>query len=471
MSNPIIPSSTPRPTPSAIQTPLANESSAETKKQESSSRSKSDQITPPSPGDSYREATPPPEQRPSPRASKTKEWSAESFKAQKKGRQDATPTPTSQPGQPTPAPAPTPETGTSARATPRPEAAAADPDPRIRSNDKHGATPTPPGPTPGNKLITDTDKAVFEALAGAGAVIVGGLAVGAATVLGKVAEAAGMAEAAERLKDALDPDRSGPSELPDPRKRKAEAPTPVPRQEPTTGPTRRPEGTRTPTRTPTETATATPKSTQAQTITATATITPTATATQTSTATQTNTPTNTTTATPTPTPTGSLDVSNNPKPQHVDNQPVNPLAIKKTGWTPERYQQWFSSLPQKKTPGNTPQDLFEIQHTGPVNYHITGGGEGFWADGIQNQRVLETKMIVTPKKSPFIEGAGVDTPPFIRERMINEVREELRKLSQILRDESNPLESLRIITNNAKAKPFFEALMLEYGIPGEIVVR
>jgi hypothetical protein len=257
MSSPITPSSTPRPTPSAIPTPPVSGAGAETKKQEGSGSSKSGQITPPSPGDIYREATPPPEPRPTPRASKTKGWSAQSFKAQKRGRQEATPTPTPLPEQPTPAPAPTPETGANAGATPRPEAATAEPGSERRSNEKSEPTPTPPSSTSDNKLITDADKAVLTALAGAGAVILAGTA----AVLGKVAKAAGAAEAAERLKDALDPDRSGPPELPGPRKREPQDSTPVPRQEPTPGPTRRPDPTRTSTPEATATATETPTST------------------------------------------------------------------------------------------------------------------------------------------------------------------------------------------------------------------
>jgi hypothetical protein len=305
MSNPITPSSTPRPTPSAIPTPPVNESSAGTEKQESSSRSKLDQITLPSPRDSYREATPPPALRPTPRASKTKGWSAESFKAQKKGRQDATPTP--QPGQPTPAPAPTPETGANPGATPRPESAPAEPGSERRSSEKREPTPTSPGSTSDNTLITDTDKAVLGVLAGAGLIVLGG----AATVLGKVAEAAGAAEAAERLKDALDPNDPEPSELPDLRKRKPEVPTPVPRQEPTPGPTRRP-----PTQTPTETATTRPTSTATQTSTPTSTAT--STPTPTNTATQTSTPTSTATPTPTTGPVHRLS-------------PHSPLTFSSTG--------------------------------------------------------------------------------------------------------------------------------------------
>jgi hypothetical protein len=151
-------------------------------------------------------------------------------------------------------------------------------------------------------------------------------------------------------------------------------------------------------------------------------------------------------------------VSDNAKPQHVNAAPSNSVEIRKTGWTPERYQQWFSSLETRATPSTTAQDLFEIQHTGPLNYLLKGGGVGFWADGISDRRVLEAKMVVNPKKSPFIHGAGADTPPFIRDRMIDDVRSEMSRIGPILRDEGNPLESLRIITKQPGRKALLRGI-------------
>ena len=62
-------------------------------------------------------------------------------------------------------------------------------------------------------------------------------------------------------------------------------------------------------------------------------------------------------------------------------------------------------------------------------------------------------------------------PDPIRENMLDEVRNEFERISKILRDEGNPLESLKVITNNQDAKPFFEALMRQYRIPGQVVVK
>lgn len=40
-----------------------------------------------------------------------------------------------------------------------------------------------------------------------------------------------------------------------------------------------------------------------------------------------------------------------------------------------------------------------------------------------------------------------------------------------MRDECNPLTSVRVITSDAQAKPFFESLLRDHHIPGEVVVK
>lgn len=137
-------------------------------------------------------------------------------------------------------------------------------------------------------------------------------------------------------------------------------------------------------------------------------------------------------------------------------------------WTPAQYAEWFSKLETKKTPTNTAPHLYEIKHTGGINYLIKGGGVEFWADGIRDASVIETKMIVNPPRSPYI--AGSKTPDFIREKAVADVRGEFDRVAKIVRDDGNPLTSMRVITNDAKAVPFFESLLREYNIPGGVIV-
>jgi hypothetical protein len=144
--------------------------------------------------------------------------------------------------------------------------------------------------------------------------------------------------------------------------------------------------------------------------------------------------------------------------------------IIKRQWTDEEYEQWLSSLETRSTPRNTPQNLYEIKHAGEKNYRIEGGGEKFWADGIEVKTiVLEAKKIVTPERSPFISTSRIE--PRLREIINAKVRDEFRRLAIIMRDEGNPLTSVRIIISDAQAKPFFESLLRDYQLPGDVVVR
>jgi hypothetical protein len=135
------------------------------------------------------------------------------------------------------------------------------------------------------------------------------------------------------------------------------------------------------------------------------------------------------------------------------------------------FNDWVEGLPQKETPSNTPQDLFEITHTGPRNHQVSGGGEKVWTDGVRalDQSLLEAKYIEKPERSPFIEPS--ECPEFVRERILEKVRDEFRRYSEVIKDPANPSKRLEVIVNDARAVPLFEALLKEYGIPGRVVVR
>lgn len=147
---------------------------------------------------------------------------------------------------------------------------------------------------------------------------------------------------------------------------------------------------------------------------------------------------------------------------------MDTTSILKPEWNDDRYKEWFASLLTKNTPANTLPDIFEIKHTGGRNYLLKGSGEELWADGIADRTVLEAKMIVTPKRSPFISGSSI--PETIRGEIVGKVGDEFRRASIIMRDEGNPLTSMRVYINHPGAKPFFEELMREHNIPGEVIV-
>lgn len=83
--------------------------------------------------------------------------------------------------------------------------------------------------------------------------------------------------------------------------------------------------------------------------------------------------------------------------------------------------------------------------------------------------MLEAKKIVTPARSPFIPTSQLE--PELREMIVAKVRDEFRRVAIILRDEENPLASVRVIVNDAQARSFFESLLHDYQLPGEVIVR
>jgi Domain of unknown function (DUF4157) len=137
----------------------------------------------------------------------------------------------------------------------------------------------------------------------------------------------------------------------------------------------------------------------------------------------------------------------------------------------ETFDDWIKQFPRKKTPNNTPRDAYEIQHTGPENIELRGGGEKIWADGVRSTdaHLLEAKFVENPASSPFIPGSKC--PQFIRDKIVAEVNEEFRRYGAILNDSNTPAKALEVITNDQQAVPFFQDLLTKYNIPGQIVVK
>jgi hypothetical protein len=145
--------------------------------------------------------------------------------------------------------------------------------------------------------------------------------------------------------------------------------------------------------------------------------------------------------------------------------------IVKREWSPDEYKAWFDSLPNQPAKTNTSADIYQIIHAGDTVYTISGGGVEFDADGIRDRTVLEVKFIGDPERSPYVEGSKF--PDFIRYRDGGpdaKTRGEFERMGKILRDNNNPLTSVRLITSDPRAVPYFERLMREYNVPGEIIV-
>lgn len=137
----------------------------------------------------------------------------------------------------------------------------------------------------------------------------------------------------------------------------------------------------------------------------------------------------------------------------------------------ELFARWVRNA--KRRPAQESPDAYRYQqkHAGPEELLAAGGGEKIWADGarLETARLVETKFIANPEKSPFI--ADSECNPRIRSVIQGEVTAEFRRYAAVIADTSTPAVALEVIVNEARAVPFFEGLLRTLRIPGEVIVR
>src|SRR5262245_1851771 len=135
------------------------------------------------------------------------------------------------------------------------------------------------------------------------------------------------------------------------------------------------------------------------------------------------------------------------------------------------FDDWIKEAPSKPTPATEPYGPYEIRHTGPDNFLVSGGGQEVWVDGARaaDQHLLEAKYVGDPGRSPYVPDSSA--PPFIRERVLNETEDEFRRYAAVVGDSGTPAKGLKVITNDPRAVPYFQSLLQKYNIPGQVVVR
>jgi hypothetical protein len=127
---------------------------------------------------------------------------------------------------------------------------------------------------------------------------------------------------------------------------------------------------------------------------------------------------------------------------------------------------FVAKLPRKITPTRTAANRYEIKHTGPYNYTVSGGGAKFDIDGYRGSKILEAKYAGNPKSSPYVPGSSC--PDKLRAEILDGVREELRKAHTIIRSGETPFKSVEIITNSPESKKLFEKMLKESGVRGTV---
>ena len=145
-----------------------------------------------------------------------------------------------------------------------------------------------------------------------------------------------------------------------------------------------------------------------------------------------------------------------------------PPSIKQS---PKAMEEWVKGLKTRDTPTTSPEGQYEVRVAGPKNYQVTGGGEDVSADGVReaDNTLLEAKYVGNSKISPYITGSGI--PPNVRQSILEQERGQFRRYAAVIADPKTPAAALEVIVNDAQAKPYFEALLKQFSIPGNVVVK
>jgi hypothetical protein len=129
-----------------------------------------------------------------------------------------------------------------------------------------------------------------------------------------------------------------------------------------------------------------------------------------------------------------------------------------------------ATLPSRAAVSSGPERSYQIAHAGPTEFHISGGGESVWADGINTEtaHVVEVKYVGDAARSPFVPGSAI--PDYIREQILTGQEGEFARYAAVIADESQPLRALEVITNSPAAAAYFKSLMVRFHIPGEVTI-
>ena len=127
---------------------------------------------------------------------------------------------------------------------------------------------------------------------------------------------------------------------------------------------------------------------------------------------------------------------------------------------------YVEGLPRTRTPTKSAANKYEIKHTGPYNYTVTGGGESFAIDGYRGTTILDAKHAGKLDKSPFVPGSSCPAP--VRKKILDEVREELRRARVIIESGESPFTSVEIITNSRESQTLFQDMLKESRLTGTV---
>ena len=132
----------------------------------------------------------------------------------------------------------------------------------------------------------------------------------------------------------------------------------------------------------------------------------------------------------------------------------------------QKVEEYIAKCPRRNTPTKTAANRYEIAHTGPYNYVVAVRDAEFAIDGYRGTTILEAKHTGDIKSSPYVPGSTCYEP--VRAKILNEARDELKRVRTIIRSSETPFKSIEIITNTPESKALFETLLKESGVPGTV---
>lgn len=135
------------------------------------------------------------------------------------------------------------------------------------------------------------------------------------------------------------------------------------------------------------------------------------------------------------------------------------------------FKSWLEKLKRRPVPENREAYQYQRKHAGPEEIQVSGGGQHVWADGarLDSARVVEVKHVGDAGKSPFIPGSTCDEG--VRLAIQRGVTDEFERYAAVIKDPNTPIVALEVIINDRRAVPFFESLLVKFGMPGEVLVR
>ncbi|WNG34988.1 hypothetical protein F0U61_16025 [Archangium violaceum] len=155
-------------------------------------------------------------------------------------------------------------------------------------------------------------------------------------------------------------------------------------------------------------------------------------------------------------------------------QPASPAV--RSGWPVKfpnlkAFANWVAEAPKRAVRQDKAELRFQSSQAGEQEVLLRGGGEQVWADGVRHSdaHLLEVKFVENPGSSPFVHGSSCGEG--IRLAIRGKELAQFRRYAAILKDPDTPAVGLEVITNDARAVPFFESILQELSIPGRVVVR